>query len=159
MRNAKVVEMAKAGKSRWGEAEIQKLKTLPHAAEAKGRSAADLMSNTNRVNIGATLADRIQLGANLETTTTPSALAHPPVANDFLYETRNAKVVEMAKAGKSRWGEAEIQKLKTLPHAAEAKKPFAAADLMSNTNRVNIGAMLLSSWLLALAGLSGTWFS
>lgn len=147
MRNANIVESASAGKSRWGEAEINKLKSLPIVA--KGNSAsADL--NTKQSNVGASLADRIKLGASLEVLSAISPEANP------LYEARSAKIVEMA--GSSRWGEAEINKLKSSPPRSQLQ-PFSAAEIL-NTNRVNIGAMmLLSSWLFVIIGLSQSWFS
>jgi len=79
-----------------------------------------------------------------------------PAANNLLYEARSAKIVEMA--GSSRWGEAEITKLKSSPPGSQIET-FSAAEIL-NTNRVNIGAMmLLSSWLLVIVGLSQSWFS
>ena len=124
--NARVVESA--DKSRWGEAEISKLKNLPIASEVKSTSAT-LIANKNRVNIGAAIANGLHLGTKGE------PAGNQPIASSAaeqsLYAMRNANIVESASAGKSRWGEAEINKLKSLPIVAEGKNASAELNRLS----------------------------
>jgi hypothetical protein len=127
MRSAKVVESANAGKTRWGDAEIQKIKP-----------------NSNHSPTTTTIAT-----TSLE-------------KNDNLYHMRTTKVIESANAGKTRWGDAEIQKLSSSTAMDSTTSGFqpltsAATFLTQNNHVINVGAILLSSYLLL--GLNTAWAS
>ncbi len=205
MRNTKVLQMANSGQSRWGEAEIQKLKNIPSTTTTQQPPSVSTKSTSTSIDTirPITLEERLRLGAKLEPkiSSTPALLKAPP-GMDFLYSLRTAKVVESANAGKSRWGDAEIMKLQHLPTEpkaprsnalytmrttnviqsanagksrwgdAEIRKLSAApaepasiykpssspTNVLSRNNHVvNVGAVLFSSYLLTLLGLSGAW--
>lgn len=87
MRNARVLAAANAGKSRWGELEVQKLQNLG-AGSAFANGAASTVSIK------------------------PPVMAESSMNSKF--QLRNARVVASASAGKSRWGEMEIAKAQSL---------------------------------------------
>lgn len=176
-RNAKISAAAKAGKSRWGDAEVQRAAAgvaappvpsptapaVPAAAAAVVAPAAEVVEAADhglRADGGVggpSLAERLSSGANGAIAPVSSA------ASTSLYDKRNAKVSAAGKAGKSRWGEAEVQKSiqlagNALPSAAPkvdivASPEVEAADHglradggvggPSLAERVNLGASLL----------------
>lgn len=92
-RSASVAAAAKAGKSRWGDAEVAKVQIS---------SDAPAVVDATDVN-GAAAKGAV-----------PAPVSLP---GSSIYEGRNERVVAAAKAGKSRWGDAEVKR------AAEAAKP------------------------------------
>ena len=96
-RNKKVSEAAKAGKSRWGDAEIKIVN------ESLGKAPPMAGADTN--------------GASVTQSAAPATL-NPA---QELYHKRNVAVAEAGKAGKSRWGDMEVSKA-----SQEASKPVLA---------------------------------
>lgn len=153
-RNEKVTAAAKAGKSRWGTMELQKVSTgkvvsstppttiaAPSSAIATDDVKPAFDSNNPPPEViaadhglradggigGLTLAERVALGANANGTPSSSS----SVAVNPLFEKRNALVSAAGKAGKSRWGVMEIEKAtnfaKTLPPSSVVDKPEVVA--------------------------------
>jgi hypothetical protein len=86
-RSATVAAAGKAGKSRWGDKEVAKVKIT------EGDVKTDALNGTKMVNGVA------------ETATAPIGLPGSDV-----FDKRNQKIAAAGKAGKSRWGEAEVKK-------------------------------------------------
>jgi len=134
-RNANVAAAGKAGKSRWGDLEVLRASgnnvaavpppavtapatpaKVPVKADTSGPvppevEAADHGLRADGGVAGPTLAERVAGGslafpANGASSTTPLALPREAT----LYNLRNAHVAAAAAAGKSRWGEKEVQK-------------------------------------------------
>jgi hypothetical protein len=107
-RNAKILEEAKAGKSRWGDMEIQRVAGTsgirPDSAPSKPRV---LRSTVVTINGEAAPAATMKI----RDTTSAMSVSVSLSAQDSLYSKRNAKILEASKAGKSRWGEMEIQRV------------------------------------------------
>lgn len=122
-RNAKVA--AAAGKSRWGEKEVEKAQiaatttteaAVPVAAAAPAEKVIDVVDIPAEVIEadhglradggvgGLTLAERVMLGSQASSKVEVGAV----VKNASTYEKRNAYLLKSANAGKSRWGDAEI---------------------------------------------------
>ena len=187
-RNVMVAAAGKAGKSRWGEKEIEKATNqataLPSASAAPtvpqpvAAAAAPVppevaeadhgLRNDGGVG-GPSLAERVNLGSQLFGATSVPATPVPAVAvaaGPSLFDKRNVMVAAAGKAGKSRWGDMEIQKAQThvtaLPSAGSpaAAVSVAAVPLEvqeadhglradggvggpSLAQRVNLGASLL----------------
>jgi len=117
-RNANIAAAAKAGKSRWGDKEVERAgaKAPPSelitpitniaSSSVNGAVPEEVIAADHglRADGELSLADRVMNGAS-----TPAsdsiALIHP----DF--EKRNAKIAAAAKAGKSRWGDKEVEKV------------------------------------------------
>eukprot|EP00980_Cylindrotheca_fusiformis_P001955 scaffold443_cov125-Cylindrotheca_fusiformis.AAC.4 len=148
-RTAQVAAAAKAGKSRWGEMEVERAASTAAALPASAPAAPKVSSapkasasiqvapevaaadhglrNDGGVG-GPSLAERINLGAQLlggsssATPAAPVAAAPEATSSVSLFDKRNMMVAAAAKAGKSRWGEMEIQKAQsaaaTLPEAS-----------------------------------------
>ncbi|VEU41817.1 unnamed protein product [Pseudo-nitzschia multistriata] len=144
-RNEQVAAAGKAGKSRWGDAEVKKATEEaskkpalssaapePPAAPAAA-PAAPAVSNAvieeadhglrNDGGVGGpSLADRVNLGQQLfsgsEAVGASDGLATVASAAPSAYDLRNARVAAAAAAGKSRWGSMENQKAATLAAAA-----------------------------------------
>lgn len=98
-RSANVAAAAKAGKSRWGDKEVAKVKITPPDVDVK--------SETDNLN-GAAKANGVAAAA-------PAPISLP---GTDLFDSRNQKVAAAGKAGKSRWGDAEVEKATT-----ESSKP------------------------------------
>lgn len=88
-RSATVAAAGKAGKSRWGDKEVAKVKMT------EGDVKTDALNGTKMVNGVAETA----------TATAPIGLPGSDV-----FDKRNQKIAAAGKAGKSRWGEAEVKK-------------------------------------------------
>lgn len=118
-RNANVAAAAKAGKSRWGEKEVAKA-SVKEVAKVKITKdpVVDVKSeaNTDKVN-GATKANG---AAPTESVPSPIALPGSPA-----FDQRNKKVAAAGKAGKSRWGDAEVKK--ATAEAAKSSLPSTPA--------------------------------
>ena len=174
-RNARLEAAALAGKSRWGSMEVAKV-AINNAKnpQAAVEEADHGLRNDGGVG-GPTLAERVSMGAGSAATgakpraaETPhfanAQVADTPLANGApepvipsvnvapLYAKRNAKVVASAKVGKSRWGEMEIEKIKTSVNSNSDAEIAAADHGLRNdggvsgpslAERVNLGAMLL----------------
>ncbi len=95
-RSANVAAAAKAGKSRWGDAEVAKVKI------------------TSGSNFQEVKPDVDQLNGKANGASAPAPVSLP---GSGLFDERNKKVAAAAAAGKSRWGDAEAKKA-----AAEASK-------------------------------------
>lgn len=207
-RNAAILKAAKAGKTRWGDAEIQKTagisgpvkitstaapaqpaaatsatiekpKILPSTvAVFKGGAAPPATINGSAAAPAATpatlppppeviaadhglradggvggpsLADRVSSGANLGADiVAQSAKATTSSPDESLYQQRNVKVMNAAKAGKSRWGQQEVDRVERIvdvslpgggPPSTTGVKSSAPASL---AERVNLGAQLVA---------------
>lgn len=177
-RNAKVSAAAAAGKSRWGQKEVERVSRTNNVGaaaiapeEVNGSAvvkpsvaspavvvppevkAADHGLRSDGSVGGLTLAERVALGASANGAAAPPMLSKQGV----LYHQRNAMVAASAKAGKSRWGDMEVQKAVKLasaaPAAVAAAPEIEAADHglradgsvggPSLAERVNLGAQLL----------------
>lgn len=144
-RTTMVAAAGKAGKSRWGEMEVAKATkvaaALPAAAAmAPSQASAPAPANVEvEINIpdevaaadhglradggvsGPSLAERINFGAMLvEGANAPPVPVGKSLATVSYYDQRNAMVAAAGKAGKSRWGDMEIQKVETLVAALPA---------------------------------------
>lgn len=209
IRSVKVLQMANAGQSRWGEAEIQKLKNTPSTTTTTSQQPPSISTKSTSTSVDTfrpvTLEERLRLGAKLEPKISSiSSLPTTHLGKESLYSLRTAKVMESANAGKSRWGDAEIMKLQHLPKEPKAprsdalytmrttkviqsadagksrwgdaeikklstaasaesifKPPSSPTNFLSRNNHhvANVGALLISSYLLTLLGLSGAWAS
>lgn len=175
-RNARLEAAALAGKTRWGSMEVAKV-AIDNAKnpQAAVEEADHGLRNDGGVG-GPTLAERVSMGAGSDApAATPQVAKTPhfadtqvagsaPLVNGSpepvipsvdvapLYAKRNAKVVASAKVGKSRWGEMEIEKIKTSVNANSDAEIAAADHGLRNdggvsgpslAERVNLGAMLL----------------
>jgi hypothetical protein len=164
-RNARVAEAAKAGKSRWGDLEVQRAASQQVAASPataiNGASAtapvpvpAEVQEADHGLRAegsvgGWSLAERVALGAKAGSATfvvngsvAVPATAPFATAPPSLYQLRNAKVVAAGKAGKSRWGEQELARVSQLVASMPAVTA-ASAPVVASGDRVNIGAKLL----------------
>jgi len=170
-RNAKVFAAAAAGKSRWGDAEIQRLTTgivsppqaqaVPAAVPAapvtplsavppQVAEADHGLRNDGGVG-GLTLAERVVGGANA----VPPAAVAGTSPTQFLFHQRNQKLAEMG--NKSRWGSMEVAKASSMaasfspspvaPEVVEKADHGLRADGgvggPTLADRVNLGAQLL----------------
>jgi len=147
-RNKKIAAAGKAGKSRWGDAEVKKASaesSKPSLSSTPGTStppappappapssgvspeieAADHgLRNDGGVG-GPTLAERVNLGQQLFTGSDAAATAPPaPIAEVSpqlsTYDLRNARIARAAAAGKSRWGNMENMKATSLTAASKS---------------------------------------
>ena len=91
-RNTQVMRAAEAGKSRWGEAEVNRL---------VGGPASEPVAKTT----GSTEMDP---GTDIASNVKAQFL---PLVNGSAVEQRNTQVLRAAYAGKSRWGNAEVKRL------------------------------------------------
>jgi len=144
-RNENIAAAAKAGKSRWGNKELQKVAgvsvelsststDIPAVSSApvvteETIAAADHGLRADGGVGGLTLAERLSDGAAANTNGVVIASSLTSATVSPLYALRNAKVSEAAKAGKqSRWGDMEVKKATEISSNA---LPSAAA---SNAN-------------------------
>jgi len=97
-RNANIAAAAKAGKSRWGDKEVAKVKITPKAPDVEVKSKV----KSDKVN-GAKNANGVSVPA-------PSPISLP---GSTIFDERNKKIAAAGKAGKSRWGDAEVEKATT----------------------------------------------
>lgn len=140
-RNQMVAAAGAAGKSRWGEAEIQKATeeaakgpSLPSSSASSAPAititpeieAADHgLRNDGGVG-GPSLAERVNLGMAIVKGSSSSSLVAAK-GSTSLYASRNARVAAAAAAGKSRWGEMENQRSATLVAAATGALPSSSS--------------------------------
>lgn len=173
-RNAHLAAAAKAGKSRWGNQEIEKVsgivveKTTPATptpvenpppnASPEVIAKADHGLRADGGVGGLTLTERVVNGSEAVNGRSASVVASSS-SDSSLYAMRNARVAEAAKAGKSRWGSQEVEKVTDIMSKApqtmkiEASPEVEAADHglradggvggPSLAERVNLGAQLL----------------
>jgi hypothetical protein len=99
---------------------------------------------------GLTLAERIYFGSNAAPATaaaTTTATASSTTTNpmEVLYQKRNIKVVQAAKAGKSyRWGEQEVERVSNIVATTAAQLPSSgSASSTQPPQRINFGASIL----------------
>jgi hypothetical protein len=107
---------------------------------------------------GLTLAERIYFGATAAPATTASSTSPTmttrttttvsPTTNpmEVLYQKRNIKVVQAAKAGRSsRWGDQEVERVSNIVAATMGQIPNANTAVLSvqPAQRVNFGATIL----------------
>lgn len=125
-RNAKVVASAAAGKSRWGDKEVERAGGV---AAPVGVSTEAPTPATN-----ASLEDRVNLGAQLLGGS--AAAQSAPAQSTSLYDQRNAQVIAAANAGKSRWGNAEVERAmkSAVSTNAAVTSPAAATSLFGQRN-------------------------
>lgn len=116
MRNAQIVAAANAGVSRWGEKEVERA--------AKINNGATATSSPTPATAPVTLEDRINLGSSTA------------------FESRNVQVVASAAAGKSRWGDKEVERAME-SNGATVTKTAPSTTAISLDDRVNLGARLL----------------
>mmetsp|Transcript_26992 Transcript_26992/g.59347 ORF Transcript_26992/g.59347 Transcript_26992/m.59347 type:complete len:454 (+) Transcript_26992:455-1816(+) len=122
-RSAHVAAAAKAGKSRWGDKEVAKVK-IGSTTDSSVVEVEAAVEKPNGASASASAA-------------VPTQVKLP---GSSLYEERNEKVVAAGKAGKSRWGDAEVKKAAeeptkqaSLSSAPATPPPTAAAVDVSNT--------------------------
>lgn len=171
-RNAKIAAAAKAGKSRWGDKEVQKVggttTSGPKATiKAEVPSSTPVSSETIDAADHGLRADGGVGGLTLEERVTTGAAsvtngAAVPATQSSIFAMRNANIANAAKAGRqSRWGVKEEQKavegatnaLPAAPASIEVSPEINAADHglradggvsgPSLAERVNLGAKLL----------------
>ena len=154
-RNEKITAAGKAGKSRWGNMEVQKVSTggvssstpptsivAPTSSTTSSTEEPSFDSNNPPPEViaadhglradggigGLTLAERVALGASAASTTTTTTA---PSVNP-IFEKRNALVSAAGKAGKSRWGVMEIEKAtnfaNTLPSSSSSSNNNVVVD-------------------------------
>jgi hypothetical protein len=185
-RTAMVAAAGQAGKSRWGDAEVAKAVTaspyLPGAAPSVSTAAPTQYAVPPEVEAadhglradggvgGPSLAERINFGAQLvsgqqqKQQSTPVRLGTTTSASSPYFDKRNAMIVAAGLAGKSRWGEMEIQKVQSLVASLPSSSPNGATIVVtpeieaadhglradggvggpSLAQRVNLGAALVS---------------
>lgn len=179
-RNAMVAAAGKAGKSRWGEMEVVRAtqaaagalpsSSSPPATPAASFSvppeveAADHGLRADGGVGGPSLAERINFGAQLVNGPAVSAPLGSTTAPTTYYDKRNAMIAAAGAAGKSRWGDREVQRAQSLVASLPASSSSAAATITvtpeieaadhglradggvggpSLAQRVNLGAALL----------------
>lgn len=112
-RSANVAAAAKAGKSRWGDKEVAKVKI----------SDGNFVEVTPDDKNGAAKVNGVAAKA-------PEPVSLP---SSSLFDERNKKVAEAGKAGKSRWGDAEVKKASAeaskQPSIASAPEPAAQIEI------------------------------
>jgi len=132
-RNGNVAASGKAGKSRWGNMEVQKVTTgkvsSPPPTSVASPASKIIASDTDKKPIfdakatppeviaadhglradggvgGLTLAERVALGTSANGISQPSSSGESTV-----FDKRNALIAAAGKSGKSRWGSMEIKK-------------------------------------------------
>ena len=112
-RSANVAAAAKAGKSRWGDKEVAKVKI----------SDSKFVEVTPDNKNGAAKVNGVAAKA-------PEPVSLP---SSSLFDERNKKVAEAGKAGKSRWGDAEVKKA-----SAEASKQPSIASAPEPATQIEI---------------------
>ena len=95
-RSATVVAAAKAGKSRWGDKEVAKVKIVTPTPESN--PAVEV--KPDNLNGAAAKANGVAASA-------PAPISLP---GSGVFEKRNQKIADAGKVGKSRWGDAEVKK-------------------------------------------------
>ena len=112
-RSANVAAAAKAGKSRWGDKEVAKVKI----------SDGNFVEVTPDDKNGAAKVNGVAAKA-------PEPVSLP---SSSLFDERNKKVAEAGNAGKSRWGDAEVKKASAeaskQPSIASAPEPAAQIEI------------------------------
>eukprot|EP00977_Amphora_coffeiformis_P000798 scaffold162_cov176-Amphora_coffeaeformis.AAC.58 len=98
-RNKQIIDAASAGKSRWGSWEIEKAKEQIALKEA--------LAVGQSTNWGATITKETE-----EKDTIQESLESEVMKNMSLFERRNKQIINAAAAGKSRWGDLEVEKVK-----------------------------------------------
>ena len=156
-RNRKIAAAGKAGKSRWGDMEVAKATSqaaaLPSASAtpaapvsipipAEVEAADHGLRNDGGVG-GPSLAERVNLGSQLFGAASASVAAVPAVAvatDASLFDKRNAMIAAAGKAGKSRWGDMEIQKASAhVPALPSAGSPPATASIPPEVEQADHG--------------------
>ena len=128
-RNAQVAAAGAAGKSRWGNMEVDKA-----AAGGSVSTAPAAVAEKKEV----TLEDRLNLGAGLSA---------PSEVGAAVFQQRNAQVAAAGAAGNSRWGGMEVDKAAAGGSVATAPAPAAVAEkkVVMLEDRLNLGARLLGA--------------
>jgi hypothetical protein len=172
-RNMKVLEAAKAGKSRWGPQEVERVQNIAAATPAFPAAAApaapaisvpvppEVAAADHGLRAdggvdGLTLAERIYFGfaataPELSGAAAAAASSTVPVLSapshlEVLYTQRNIKVLQAAKAGKSRWGPQEVERVQNIV-AATPSLPAAAngaSFVPTSEERINLGASIVA---------------
>jgi hypothetical protein len=115
-RNAKIVAAASAGKSRWGDMEVERAKSSG-ASSTSPVSAAEssLFDQRNAKIVAASSAGKSRWGdmevERAKNRSEVSASSQGVAAEHSLYDQRNAKIVAAASVGKSRWGNMEVERV------------------------------------------------
>ena len=136
-RNAKIAAAAKAGKSRWGDKEVERAGAKAPPSEvivATPVDAADAASSIAAADHGLR-ADGGVGGLSLAERVMNGSAATVTVAEESeIYQKRNAKIAASAKAGKSRWGDKEVERAgaKAPPSEVIVATPVDAADAASS---------------------------
>ena len=122
-RNSQVVASATAGQSRWGEKEVE-----------RARGARVAAAKTQPIG----LEDRINLGAS-------TLSSSPPEVAATVFDSRNEQVVAAANAGKSRWGNMEVERAVKSGATAAVSVVKEEPTSIGLEARINLGARLLSA--------------
>lgn len=160
-RNAKVIASAEAGKSRWGDMEVERaaeqVKSAPSSdpivaelqekVESYKKFIADYIVNAQNQKLlavkEAELKAEKKFQERLEQLFANSGMLLPGSGEDTappenliaaeptLYDKRNARVVAAATAGKSRWGAMEVEKVEELVKNSAVTTEEVAASVES----------------------------
>jgi hypothetical protein len=145
-RSAAVAKAAAAGKSRWGDMEVQRASSVNVGAAILSPAAPAALSHTVDVppeveaadhGIKAegslSLAERVAMGVNAgavavaQASSVARSVAPSPAATtaaSSLYDKRNARVLASSAAGMSRWGSMEVERVRSLA-TLPASRPSA----------------------------------
>lgn len=162
-RNKSVAAAGKAGKSRWGDAEVKRateetlkpaLSSSAPAPEAPGAAApAAPVDKTPEIEAadhglrndggvgGPSLAERVNLGQQLFTASDAAAAEAPIAVVNIVpsaYDLRNAKIAAAAAAGKSRWGSMENSKATVLAAESSSKTLGAATAAVATEPMIQV---------------------
>jgi hypothetical protein len=173
-RNLKVASSGKTGKSRWGDAEVNK--AVISSMDTVTSVSQDLITAADhgiRRATGPSLADRVNMGSTTSPSTpvltsnkgsiitkvNPTPVLNADNLGSKIYQNRNVKVAAAGKSGKSRWGDPEIQR--AVSSAANSNLASVSEEIITAadhgirkvgptlSDRVNLGSSLLKT-------LSGT---
>jgi hypothetical protein len=157
-RNAKIVAAANAGKSRWGDMEVKRAKgsgvsvsvtttavaqtrfyDQTNAKIASRRENTDVKRASGAVLYAVSLEDRLNIGAQLLGMSTKTSAA-TQAKSTSLFDQRNDKIVAAANAGKSRWGNMEVERAKASGVSSTAASSDSGTSLFDQRNAKVVAA-------------------
>eukprot|EP00934_Nitzschia_sp_Nitz4_P004488 Nitzschia sp. Nitz4//scaffold50_size126154//88557//90662//NITZ4_003694-RA/size126154-augustus-gene-0.9-mRNA-1//1//CDS//3329553725//4478//frame0 len=157
-RNSMVVAAANAGKSRWGDMEIEKAKSgSTTSSSTSGAVEASTSSNPrfdarNAMVVAAANAGKSRWGdMEIEKAKSmASSSGSTAASSNPRFDARNAMVVAAANAGMSRWGDMEIEKAKSMASSSGS----SAASVTSSSSNPRFDARNAMVVAAAKAGMS-----
>jgi hypothetical protein len=149
-RTAAVAKAAAAGKSRWGDMEVQRASSmnvgaamLPPPVAPSSSPVISVPPEVEAADHGIkaegslSLAERVAMGVNAgavavaqamsATRSAVSTVTPPSSGASSLYDKRNARVLASAAAGMSRWGSMEVERVRSLAASLPASRPSTTA--------------------------------